>query len=396
MKSWLKFFETEEITPAYVFDISDLKKKIENLKSIFNESGKNVTICYAMKANPFLIDPLDCLVDKYEVCSPGELNICRKRKIDMSKVVFSGVNKQKKDIQTALESGVGVCTVESVAHLDKIQLCAQNMDVITKVILRVTSGNQFGMDWAVVKDIIRNRDKYENVCIQGIQFYSGTQKKPEKIKDEIDMLIGYDNELLDIGFKMKILEYGPGINVEYYNDSVDDDILLNEFKELLLNIRDDLDIVLEMGRFIAAECGYYITKTVEVKCNEGQRYCLIDGGINHINYYGQVMGARKPPFSIYRNIDGKITEITNNKSDEKWIICGSLCTVADVLVRNLCIEEPKENDIFVFKKIGAYSVTEGIYLFLSRDLPKIYFFENDKLTLVRDSLETNILNCIRN
>lgn len=50
----------------------------------------------------------------------------------------------------------------------------------------------------------------------------------------------------------------------------------------------------------------------------------------------------------------------------------------------------------VFHNIGAYSVTEGIYLFLSRKMPAIYLYSEEKgAELVRDQLETWTLNMER-
>lgn len=43
----------------------------------------------------------------------------------------------------------------------------------------------------------------------------------------------------------------------------------------------------------------------------------------------------------------------------------------------------------MFHNIGAYSVTEGIYLFLSRRMPKIWLYsEAEGACLQRDGLET--------
>ena len=70
---------------------------------------------------------------------------------------------------------------------------------------------------------------------------------------------------------------------------------------------------------------------------------------------------------------------------EKWTICGSLCTVADVIVKNLPIGKPESGDMDYFYNIGAYSVTEGIYLFLSRKMPKIIAYsEKKEMSLYRD------------
>ena len=65
-------------TPAYVFDIDVLKERIQKIKNLL---GKNVHLCYAMKANPFVVGNIKDAIDRYEVCSPGEFKICERAKV---------------------------------------------------------------------------------------------------------------------------------------------------------------------------------------------------------------------------------------------------------------------------------------------------------------------------
>ena len=61
-------------TPAFVFDTAALKKRVAQIKEIV---GETVSLCYSMKANPFFVPAMITCVDKLEVCSPGELTICK-------------------------------------------------------------------------------------------------------------------------------------------------------------------------------------------------------------------------------------------------------------------------------------------------------------------------------
>lgn len=398
MEPWLRYFAGKENTPAYIFDIYKLLHRVLAIKGILTAHGKhNCRLCYAMKANPFLVAPLLEAVDKFEVCSPGELSICIARKVDSKKVVFSGVNKGKEEIEAALEYGVGIFTAESERQLGLLRQCAREVGRTIPVLLRITSGNQFGMNWDVVRQVILHREETPELNIRGIQYYSGTQKKQEKLAEELETLSGYVRQLREAGYRMDILEYGPGLGVEYFGAREEGNLemLLQGLSSALDQLPDDMQLVLEMGRFLTADCGWYLTKVVDWKRNEGQNYCLVDGGIHHVNYYGQVMGARRPPVSHLREQDGNLLEVQPGAGAEKWNLCGSLCTVADVLARNLEIAEPGQDDYFLFGRIGAYSVTEGIYLFLSRDLPKIFFWQDGKLDLVRDSHGTWEWNCAR-
>ena len=74
-------------------------------------------------------------------------------------------------------------------------------------------------------------------------------------------------------------------------------------------------------------------------------------------------------------------------------MCGALCTVSDVLAKMLPLYTPCTGDLLVFENAGAYSITEGIYLFLSRALPGVVFWsEKEGLRLARDIVETSLLN----
>ena len=131
---------------------------------------------------------------------------------------------------------------------------------------------------------------------------------------------------------------------------------------------------------------------MDVKHDGDKRYCIIDGGINHINYYGQIMGMKVP---CIQQTNVKY-DIKNSEGEQKYTICGSLCTTADVVLRELSLKEPLVGDKLIFNDIGAYSITEGIYLFLSHPLPSVYIKTKDDFSLVRLPLETSEINYASN
>lgn len=401
-KAILKQLTDELSTPAYILDVSSLKQRVYAVREAFLKESQT-ELCFAMKANPFLLRSLDCIVDKFEVCSPGELAICRKANISMDKIILSGVNKSYEDTLTAMECGVEIFTVESWQHLSIIAQCAAETEKRPKVLLRLTSGNQFGIDKDTIRQMAVQCDRFSNVSICGIHYYSGTQKKIAKVEAEFRELLDFCDELKqDYSLPIEYLEYGPGLPVDYFGKGEDIETLLQQFAQVLKEAADRFHVTVEMGRFLVADCGSYVTKVVDVKRNLDQQYCIVDGGINHVNYYGQVMGVRIPPVQCYREENEQYVaiDVDSRCGEEKGLcICGSLCTAADVLVKNIAIKDVKIGDIFVFGKMGAYSITEGIYLFLSRKLPKVYLLENERLELIRDSYETydwNCSNCLEN
>jgi len=378
-------------TPSYIFDLETVKERLEMLRRVFNGTA---SICYAMKANPLLVGEVSGLAEFYEVCSPGEFRICERAGIPMDRIVLSGVNKEEEDIDRIINKydGYGTFTVESKSQLTLLQQTARKHGARIEILLRVSSGNQFGCDEETIREIIAKREEYPNVSIMGLQYYSGTQKKKlTKMKEELHFL----EELIvslqaDFGFITKELEYGPGFYVAYYEreQKINEEAVMNEFLRMLWSTKFGGHITLEMGRYIAATCGYYITRVADKKITNDQNYLIVDGGINHLNYYAQNMGMRIPRFLHLSETAAKEDEFP-----EAWTVCGSLCTSADVLVKNLPLRNPRINDILIFENAGAYSITEGIYLFLSRDLPRVFFYNDEKgIYLVRDTKRTDTIN----
>ena len=80
---------------------------------------------------------------------------------------------------------------------------------------------------------------------------------------------------------------------------------------------------------------------------------------------------------------------------EPWMLCGSLCTTADVLVREAQLPPLRVGDVIAFGRCGAYSVTEGVAVFLSRDMPRVALCRGGNFTLVRDRFATDVLNTCR-
>lgn len=372
-------------TPTFVFDTESLKKRIRNIKTIL---GSGISLCFSIKANPFLVEEIVQEVDKLEICSPGELEICQKLKVPGEKMVYSGVNKGNEDIRDAIKYGANIFTAESILQVELINKEAAKMGKTIPILLRLSSGSQFGMSKTDLMHVVEKRYEYPNIVIQGIHYFVGTQRK--KIcdqKNELMMLQELYGQIEKLGLNLEKLEYGPGLSFPYFEGDDFDNTLqpLAELANTLREVAGKIELTVEMGRFLTSECGYYISKVMDQKSNGDTNYCILDGGINHINYFGQMMGMKVP---IIKHL-----KYNDEKDKKKWCLCGSLCTTADVIVRCKEFIGLGRNDLLVFCNIGAYSITEGIYLFLSRTLPRVVLIRGDSdIEMVRDFMKTSDIN----
>ena len=378
----------EVSSPAYIFSAASFAGRARMVKEAF---GEDTDICYSIKANPFLLAVLPEEFSKIEVCSPGELEICKALKIDPLKIIFSGVNKSQAEVDTAVDYGVRILTAESENHLRYISNAASERGITAEVLVRLSCESQFGMDRSDVKRLIAGRASYPGTEIKGIHYFTGTQKtRPKEIIKEIARLNKFLDELdEELGFRPERIEYGTGLAVDYFATDANEkeQARLDEISGCIRELAQRVRLTVEMGRFFAAPCGWLVNTVVDTKFNDGAHYAILDGGLHQMKYDGQIQGMQIP---VITHIGSGGTADAN---EEKWTLCGSLCTTADVIARGASFTDLREGDRIVFHRTGAYSVYEGFSMFLSRDLPSIYMLDKDnKLRLMRSRIETARFN----
>lgn len=404
-------------TPTYVYDVVTILDRIKYLR------GKlDADILYAVKANSFIVKEIEEEIDGYEICSKGEFDICNSLGINRDKMVISGVHKDRPSIEEMIESydDIRKYTIESVNQWKLLTEVAKKYGRHIHALIRLTSGNQFGVCEEDLKYIIGHNDETV-IEIDGIEYFSGTQKHSiKKINKEADKLITLiDTIREELGFTVREIEYGPGLPIFYYQgEEFDEEAFLDEVKLALERIKEKgVKLSLEVGRSLVAASGRYYTSIVDIKSNKNGNFVILDGGINHLVYYGGTLGMRIPHFQVVRVTEDEAVNLNDENQikkpdnavdeipkellvgteDENGLITynlhGSLCTVNDILVKNINSRRLKLGDVFIFENVGAYSSTEGISLFLSRDLPKIALCDKaGNLKVVREVIKTSNIN----
>lgn len=374
------------MTPSYTFDVDIFRKRIENT----GKALPGIPLVYSIKANPFLIPYIPEDIAHIEVCSPGELAICKELDVAPEKIIYSGVLKEAADVGEAISYGAGILTAESLLHLKLIKEAAEKAEKTVKVFLRLSSGNQFGMSLEDLKTALAEASCCSHIDVIGLHYYSGTAKSLKAIEKDIATL----NETIEnlrekSGFKCGVLEYGPGLAAESFAPTdaeceQKDMELLASVSPLLNDLGSQVNLSLEMGRFFAAPCGIYETTVKDLKTTDEVNYAIVNGGTHHLKYYGPNTAMKTP----LAEQDAKDTDKTKD-----YAICGALCTTADVITRNISLKELKIGDTLRFKRVGAYSVTEGSVLFLSRQMPAIYIRSTAAGTeLIRKPFDSHRLN----
>lgn len=376
--------------PLYIFDLDAFAARFRFFKEAF---GEEIQINYCMKTNPFLTQASLDYTDRIEVCSYGEFLICKELRIEPKRLLISGVLKKYEDMEDIMNycGSEAIYTAESVSQWNIINELAMGRGLRVNVYMRLNCG-QFGMDEDTILSLLKN-ETHSGICFYGIHYFTGTQKmnlkKHEKEIARLDAL--FRRIQAETGQKVEHLEYGTGFGVAYFTDQEEPftrDVLL-QFHRLLLQMEWKGEISLEMGRALAYDCGYYVTRVRDLKTTEGKNICICDGGIHQTNYDGQLRGMYQPYTRVlHRNIGAQ-------RENQTYTVYGSLCTTNDVLMTNFECEELELGDLLVFERVGAYSLYEGMSLFLSHELPGVCLYsEKDYLLPVRIQQETYRLNTI--
>ena len=349
-------------TPLYIYSRATLERHWHAFDSALGEHPH--LICYAVKANSNIgiLNVMAKLGSGFDIVSQGELERVLAAGGEASKVVFSGVAKSRAEIMRALEVGIRCFNVESIAELHHINQIAGEMGKIAPISLRVNPDvdahthpyistglkeNKFGVSVDEAREVYKLAATLPHVKITGMDCHIGSQlTELQPFLDATDRLIRLIEQLKEDGITLKHLDLGGGLGVTYTDETPPHPgdyaaALLNKLKDY-----EDLEIILEPGRAIAANAGILVAKVQYLKSNESRNFAITDTGMNDM--------IRPALYEAYMNI----IEIDRTLGREKAIydVVGPVCETSDFLgkQRELAIAE---GDYIAQRSAGAYGAS---------------------------------------
>ena len=349
-------------TPLYIYSRATLERHWHAFDSALGDHPH--LICYAVKANSNIgiLNVMAKLGSGFDIVSQGELERVLAAGGKASKVVFSGVAKSRAEIMRALEVGIRCFNVESIAELHNINQIAGEMGKIAPISLRVNPDvdahthpyistglkeNKFGVSVDEAREVYKLAATLPHVKITGMDCHIGSQlTELQPFLDATDRLIRLIEQLKEDGITLKHLDLGGGLGVTYTDETPPHPsdyaaALLNKLKGY-----ENLEIILEPGRAIAANAGILVAKVQYLKSNESRKFAITDTGMNDM--------IRPALYEAYMNI----IEIDRTLEREKAIydVVGPVCETSDFLgkQRELAIAE---GDYIAQRSAGAYGAS---------------------------------------
>ena len=374
-------------TPLYIYSRATLERHWHAFDSALVDHPH--LICYAVKANSNIgiLNVMAKLGSGFDIVSQGELERVLAAGGEASKVVFSGVAKSRAEIMRALEVGIRCFNVESIAELYHINQIAGEMGKIAPISLRVNPDvdahthpyistglkeNKFGVSVDEACEVYKLAATLPHVKITGMDCHIGSQlTELQPFLDATDRLIRLIEQLKEDGITLKHLDLGGGLGVTYTDETPPHPsdyaaALLNKLKGY-----ENLEIILEPGRAIAANAGILVAKVQYLKSNESRNFAITDTGMNDM--------IRPALYEAYMNI----IEIDRTLEREKAIydIVGPVCETSDFLgkQRKLAIAE---GDYIAQRSAGAYGASMSSN-YNSRPRTAEVLVDGDKTHLIR-------------
>ena len=372
-------------TPYFLYDADEVAARIEAVRVALS---RRVEVYYAVKANPNLelLRAVRGVAHGLDISSAGELTQASLAGYDMQNVSFAGPAKTKAELTLAIENGVGCISVESLRELVECGRTAEQLGKKASILLRVNpqflnrsfgmkmSGRsiQFGIDEEdlgfVLEHVKRNLSSLE---FRGIHVYAGSQcfEAPgivagvqntlaiaKQIEASTDLVCRVIN--LGGGFGLSHTEEGHQLNLDKLADE-----LTPVLESFCVSSSVERRLIFELGRFLTADAGIYVTRVISAKQSRGKDFFMVDGGLHHHLAASGTFGAAFRANFLLRNLSHP------DAPETKCSIAGPSCNPTDLLGVDAELPEPAIGDLIAVLKSGSYGLTASPVLFLGRATP---------------------------
>src|SRR5215204_3252552 len=375
----------EHGTPFYLYHGEMIVERVRRV-----QEAVGTEVAFSLKANPNLaVCQLIALQREAgaEVASSGELVVARAAGFEPEDIVFAGPAKTEEELKMAVEEGIFAVNVESLNEIDRLAAIGEREGRRIGVGLRINPAaqlmgsqmrmggtvGQFGIDQADLAEAVRRTLSHPQLNLRGVHVYTATQVfEVEPLLEHCRNIFEVALEAADVaGHPLEMIDFGGGFGVPYFEKMAEFDLesFGEGFRGLLSSYRSDPRLsgcrfLFELGRYLVADAGLYVTRVVDVKRMRGKTFAVTDGGMNHhltaTGNMGQVFRKAYPLLNLTR---------MSGVPEESVAVAGPCCTPLDVFGNNILLATPEAGDLIGVFYSGAYGYSASNLGFLSHPAP---------------------------
>jgi len=373
---------------CYIYDTREMRHKITHLTEIM---PAGVEVFYAMKANPhgaFLAAALEADARGIEIASLGEAEKAVAAGFDASRLIYTGPGKSAEELTWAVEHSIRTVHIESLTEAYRLNGIAAAAGKTQDVLLRINAdfdiheaqttfsggSKKFGVDEEKLSSVLPQILALDALNFRGLHVYaaSGVLNVADLLKN-CELVFGMAKQIeADFeGVFCDTIDFGGGFGVDYLETEHDFDpqAYADGLKALIEQYGfEGRTFFLELGRYLAADSGWFCTEILDIKDSRGKKQVICAGGINHFRRPAAL--AINHPLAIVRLARERMFDGQENIRDESVYFGGPLCTGADKLANDVHVSAADVGDIAVFGLAGAYGLTMSNMEFLSHEHPE--------------------------
>lgn len=373
-------------TPCYVYSRAAIERRWHVLDRAFSDRPHQV--CYAVKAcsNVAILNVLAALGSGFDIVSGGELLRVVHAGGDPSRVVFSGVGKQRDEITHALDAGILCFNVESAAELSLIEEVAQalgkpapiapriNFDICADTHDYLSTGrrnDKFGVSAEQAHAMCMHAHNSRHLLPLGAACHVGSQlTRLAPFDQACRALTDFAARLAKMGLTISHIDVGGGLGVDYPGAAAPP---LEDYIACLLEAAQNhaYQIVIEPGRSIIAPAGLLLSRILYLKTGGERRFAVVDAAMNDF---------LRP--ALYQ-ASHAVCPVRSKQAPppQAYDVVGPVCESADVLARNQNLSIAP-GDLLAILTCGAYGFSMASQ-YNSRPLPAEVLVDGDRFHVIR-------------
>lgn len=364
-------------TPLFVYDMGIIAQRVASLRSAMPEA---LAIHYAIKANSYapLLQRMVGLVDGFDVASGGELAMALEAGMEPQEISFAGPGKRDSELEAAIQAGATL-NLESENEARRAFTIGERLGLTPRLAVRVNpdfdlkgsgmrmggGAKPFGIDAAcvpaLVKEIVAAGAEF-----RGFHIFAGSQAlDADALIETQGATVALARQLAeDSAAKPPLVNIGGGFGVPYFAGDKPVDIRkigesLGKNDNFKAMEAGGVAFACELGRWLVAEAGVYLTRIVDRKVSHGETYLICDGGLHH-----QLAASGNFGTVVRRNYPIAVANRFALPAEEEVSVVGCLCTPLDRLGDQVELPKADVGNLISVFLAGAYGKSASPSAFL--------------------------------
>ena len=380
-------------TPTYAFDVRTLKSQVEKLRS---HLPPQVDVLYSLKANASL-----GLCDVFRQCgigadvaSAGEFETAIAAGFPEDQIFVAGPYKMAETIQRLRDCPKAIVSIDSLSEFQMLSEAGLSNQAVLRLrpdfgscaVVPAGSESRFGFTG---EQLARCRELLASSTLEVIGFhvFAGSQVlDDEKLIDQLREALDLSLRAADtLGIQATYINLGGGFGIPYGPN--DAELNLTSVSENLAELVEQAAparLVIELGRYLVAEAGWYLSSVVGHQTFQAQPAVVMDGGVHQrADMCGLCLRSNQLPPLVLKPTAPNEQSNQEESPLTPISVLGCLSLPDDVMLESALLPELQTGDVLAFHRAGAYGLWSSAVLFHGSPLPAEVAFDDTTLQLMR-------------